>query len=163
MSSRFRIRLMGTVIVLLVLVGSAIIFFGLKILEMGSPTMQPVIFGRSQPERPDGDRLLITTRIRPGSFRRGDLVVVQFPSWSGTGVVSTVRRITGLPGETVTDRSGSVHLLAPDSFWVEAKQTNGLDSHAFGPIHRDSICGRVIHVFRVSRLFQPRTPSTPDE
>jgi hypothetical protein len=57
-----------------------------------------------------------------------------------------------VPGDTITNRTGSVHLLAPGYFWVEAQRTNGLDSHAFGPLHQDNLYGRVIRVFHVRRV-----------
>lgn len=149
--SRLVVRLMLIAVVILVLIGSTIIFSGLRILEMDSPTMEPAVLGRSHPGRSDGDRLLITTRVRAGNIRCGDLVVVRFASWTGAGMTRTVRRVTGLPGDSITDRSGSLHLLGPECFWLEAQQTNGLDSHAMGPVHRDSISGRVIGVFHVRR------------
>jgi signal peptidase I len=157
--SRFKVGLILAGFVIAVLIGGLIVSYGLRVVEMSSPTMEPLVFGRSQPDRFDGDRLLITRRIRAERIHRGDLVVVEFPFWTNTVVIGTVRRIAGVPGDTITNRTGSVHFLAPGYFWVEAQQTNGLDSHAFGPIHQDNFYGRVIRVFHVRRV----TPASLDK
>ena len=79
-----------------------------------------------------------------------------------------IKRVIGLPGETVEGRDGDVYvdgrlleepylneavvtrdfgpvLVPPDSLWVmgDNRQNSG-DSRAFGPIKRDSIVGRTI-------------------
>jgi hypothetical protein len=44
-------------LVIAVLLGSLIVSYGLRVVEMSSPTMEPLVFGRSHPDRFDGDRL----------------------------------------------------------------------------------------------------------
>src|SRR5439155_15935936 len=76
--------------------------------------VQPfVVEGRSmQPRLEDGDRILVEkVSAVVGSFQRGDIVVFRSPLDRGRRLV---KRIVGLPGETVEIRSGSVRVNGRD-------------------------------------------------
>lgn len=94
---------------------------------------------------------------------RGDIVVFKHGD-------NLIKRIIGLPGETITLRQGRVYIdgtylqedyiedycgigtcrdttweLGPDEYFVLGdNRPNSNDSHNFGPIHRDQIIGKVI-------------------
>lgn len=93
--------------------------------------------------------------------RRGDIVVFHHPQNAGRDLI---KRIIGLPGETVEIRQGSVHIdgalldepfilhksrdsghneLGPDEFFVLGdNRPNSDDSHNWGVLHRDEIVGK---------------------
>jgi|ADurb_H2B_02_Slu_FD_contig_101_10971_length_1459_multi_3_in_0_out_0_2 signal peptidase I len=99
---------------------------------------------------------------------RGDIVVFVPPG--GDKQVYYVKRIIGLPGETIEVKEGSVYInneklkesylqietpgkaslqtLKPNEFFVMGDhRNNSLDSRDFGPIELKSISGRAILVF----------------
>jgi signal peptidase I len=89
--------------------------------ESMSPTLEP------------GDLLVA---VRFGSVRRDSLVVVGDPRRPG---FELVKRVRGVPGETVGDRR-----LGPEEFWVEGERPEAsTDSRTFGPVLRDLIAGVV--------------------
>jgi signal peptidase I len=72
---------------------------------------------------------------KPKSLSRGDFVVIE-----KTGFL--VKRIAGLPGESVTLPTGRPSTLAPEMYWVlgDARE-DSLDSRKLGPIARKEIRG----------------------
>lgn len=126
-----------------------------------SKSMEPTLF--------KGDYALIDHRTAlRGQWQRGDVVLFPAPeSWDGPGV-PLVKRIVGLPGETVAILSGRVlingkplaesHLaerpepedmepikLGNDEYWVLGdNRNNSDDSRVNGPIQEKDIAGRFL-------------------
>lgn len=99
------------------------------------------------------------------SPHRGDIIV--FRHTSGKNLI---KRLVGLPGETISMEHGQVYVngvalnepyvaelcsayacnnkqwtLGEDEYFVLGDNRNhSLDSHSFGPIHRDQIIGKVL-------------------
>ena len=123
-----------------------------------------VVYGQSmEPSLHERERLIIdkiSYRLRVPA--RGDIVVLDLPEMEE----KLVKRIVGLPGETVSIEDGFVYIdgepLAEDFPHVVSHQTmlptrlgplqyyvlgdnrsNSNDSRAFGSVHRESIIGRV--------------------
>ncbi len=123
-----------------------------------------VVYGQSmEPSLHERERLIIdkiSYRLRVPA--RGDIVVLDLPEMEE----KLVKRIVGLPGETVSIQDGFVYIdgepLAEDFPHVVSHQTmlptrlgplqyyvlgdnrsNSNDSRAFGSVHRESIIGRV--------------------
>ena len=100
-----------------------------------------------------------------GSPQRGDIVVFEHSNRK-----NLIKRVIGLPGEVITMEEGQVFVdgvalneayinelcrtyscrnnrweLDPDEYFVLGDNRNhSLDSHNFGPIHRDQIVGKVL-------------------
>ena len=84
-----------------------------------------------------GDWALVVDGRRP---RRGDVFVVEHPGRPGYEIV---KRIVGVPGDTISDRS-----LAPDEFWVEGDRPDAsTDSRQFGPVRREHVKARVLLIY----------------
>lgn len=104
--------------------------------------------------------LVVRTRFRWNSLRRGDVAVFERP---GGGVY--IKRVVGLPGEDVKIAGGSVYIdgeplaeeyvqgavEATDKEWFNGldeyfllgdNRADSNDSRAFGPVSGDSIKGR---------------------
>jgi signal peptidase I len=141
-----------------------------------SESMEPTLHGCSGC---DDDRLLVdklSYRIR--SVHRGDVVVFHRPVAAPTPESDLIKRVIGLPGETVSGHGGRVYvgqrpLIEPyvnaachgtadfaavvvpagDLFVMGDNRCNSTDSRVFGPIKRSSIVGRaVIIVWPLSRI-----------
>lgn len=122
-----------------------------------------VVYGQSmQPNLQPAERLVIEkVSYYLGAPQRGDIVVVELPQMSDL----LIKRVVGLPGETVEIRRGEVLIdgkaidqpfvllsggttygpvtLGPDSYFVMGdNRNNSNDSRSFGPIHRDEIAGK---------------------
>lgn len=120
-----------------------------------------------EPTLHDGD--WITTTLVYRELQRRDIVVFTMPSDSGPDgrEYKNVRRIVGLPGETIEVKDGEVYIdgtvltepyilekpeysleptLIPENhyFVLGDNRNHSNDSHTFGPITRDSIAGIVI-------------------
>ncbi len=122
-----------------------------------------VVYGQSmEPNLHPLERLVIekvSYRLHPP--RRFDIVVVDLPTMDEL----LIKRIVGLPGETVEIRNGILYIngqaipepeerftdsanlapvtLGPDSYFVLGdNRANSNDSRVFGPIHRSSIVGK---------------------
>lgn len=88
------------------------------------------------PELLPGDGLLVDrlAYVRGGP-RRGDIVLVSHPLRPD---LRMVKRLTGLPGDTVGER-----MLARGEYWVEGDNAEGsTDSREFGPARRSDLLGR---------------------
>ncbi len=123
------------------------------------PSMQPTLYV--------GYRVLMEkVSYRFGPVHRGDVVVVNRP---GTAV-SLIKRVIGLPGETIDVRGGRVlidgewldepwvaYLGGPDCppqkvpegyvFVIGDNRANSLDSRALGPVPIEAVEGHVILIY----------------
>ncbi len=101
-----------------------------------------------------------------GDPKRGDVVVFNFPQATERDFI---KRVIGLPGETVSVRGGVVYVndvpldepyisappsyenswtLAPDHFFVLGDNRNSSsDSHQWGPLARHYLSGRAVLVY----------------
>ncbi len=76
----------------------------------------------------------------PRAFHRGDVVVVEHPGRPG---YEMVKRLTGVPGDTVGART-----LGPDGYWVEGDhEPASTDSRHFGPVRAEALRGKVLFVY----------------
>ena len=120
-----------------------------------------------EPTLREGDWITATLVYR--ELERGDIVVFTMPRDSGPDgrELTYVKRIVGLPGETIEVKDGEVYIdgtvltepyilekpeysleptLIPENhyFVLGDNRNHSNDSHTFGPITRDSIVGIVI-------------------
>jgi len=137
-----------------------------------SPSMAPAL-------KP-GDRVLVSKlSYRLHDVHRGDIVVFKRPPHvqAGPEVKDLVKRVIGLPGDTVEARNGELLVngkalkepyvpkgatttsltptqVPPKQFWVMGdNRTVSEDSRYFGPINGDLIVGRVFfQVWPVSSI-----------
>jgi signal peptidase I len=125
-----------------------------------------------------GDRVLVNKlAYRFGEPERGDIVVFERPPASATsGVDDLIKRVIGLPGETIEAHDGLVFVdgqpleepwlpdgtftpdFAPDEvpegsvFVLGDNRTNSEASNQFGPIDDELIVGRAfVRIWPVSR------------
>ena len=124
------------------------------------------------------DRVLVNKlsyKLHP--VHRDDIVVFKAPPGSDPGIDDLVKRVIGLPGETVSAHGGHVYInggelkesylprdaqtsdFAPvkipaNSYWVMGdNRGNSRDSRVFGVIAKHNIVGRVfIRIWPLSRL-----------
>jgi signal peptidase I len=114
------------------------------------------------------DRVLVNKlsyKLHP--VHRDDIVVFKAPPNSDPGIDDLVKRVIGLPGETVSGHGGHVYIngqelkesylpkdtstsdfapvkIAPDHYWVMGdNRGNSKDSRVFGTIEKSKIVGRV--------------------
>lgn len=124
-----------------------------------------------------GDHLLISLRAYAHHPpQRGDIVLFQWPDEPGSNLV---KRIVGLPGETVIMARGQVFIdgrplaetylkepplrerpyaarLGPDEFWVLGDNRNhSEDSRDHGPLPRSAIRGRAVYRYLPWRRHGP--------
>jgi signal peptidase I len=84
-----------------------------------------------------GDWVLVVT---PERYERDDVVVVEHPQRPGYEVV---KRIVGVPGDTVGDR-----VLGDDEYWVEGDFAHrSTDSREFGPVSSANLKAKVVLVY----------------
>jgi signal peptidase I len=124
------------------------------------------------------DRVLVNKlsyKLHP--VHRDDIVVFKAPAGSDPGIDDLVKRVIGLPGETVSGHGGHVYInnkllnepylpagmytsdFAPvkipaHSYWVMGdNRINSKDSRVFGTITKGKIVGRVfVRIWPFSRL-----------
>ncbi|MBN1966480.1 MAG: signal peptidase I, partial [Anaerolineae bacterium] len=119
-----------------------------------------------QPSFYDGDRIVASNiPYLFDSPQRGDVIILDRPAQPE----DLIKRIIGLPGETVTINNGRVYVndvpldepyinappdyhnrwvLGPDEYFVLGDNRNrSNDSHAFGPVSREEILARVLVVY----------------
>jgi signal peptidase I len=152
----------GAILVLALLLGLLIRFGVYETAIVTSDSMRPTLARN--------DRLLIDHRNSlHGKWQRGDMVIFEPPSsWSDESD-TYIKRIVGLPGETVEIRGGQVwingrqlqenyingapepeHLqpfqLPPGQYWVMGdNRNNSFDSRRAGPLPDASILGRAVY------------------
>jgi len=124
------------------------------------------------------DRVLVNKlsyKLHP--VHRDDIVVFKAPPGSDPGIDDLVKRVIGLPGETVSGHGGHVYIdnkelnepylpkgmytsdfppvkIPPNSYWVMGdNRINSKDSRVFGTIAKNKIVGRVfVRIWPFSRL-----------
>jgi signal peptidase I len=122
-----------------------------------------------------GDRVLVNKQAYEGplghDIRRGDLIVFKKPEGGQDGVEDLIKRVIGLPGETVTVRDNVVYIdgkpldepYLPDDAYTDPfagervpeghvfvmgdNRGDSRDSRFFGPIPEGDVVGRAF--FRV--------------
>lgn len=131
------------------------------------------------PTLQEGDRVLVNKlSYRLHDVHRGDIVVFEAPPGQATEEIhDLVKRVIGLPGETIEGRDGDIFIdgalleepylpdgtiskeIAPfevpaDSYYVLGdNRIASRDSTVFGPIPEDTIVGRVfVRVWPISRF-----------
>jgi signal peptidase I len=74
------------------------------------------IEGRSMFPALDNGDIVFIDLLTPkfGDYRRGDIVVVKPPAELGTQNKYLIKRVIGLPGETVSTENGDVSITNPD-------------------------------------------------
>jgi signal peptidase I len=124
------------------------------------------------------DRVLVNKlSYKLHAVHRGDIVVFKAPPGSDPGIDDLVKRVVGLPGETVSGHGGHVYInnkelsepylpagmytsdfapvkIPPNSYWVMGdNRINSKDSRVFGTISKGKIVGRVfVRIWPLSRL-----------
>jgi len=124
------------------------------------------------------DRVLVNKlSYKLHSVHRGDIVVFKAPPHADPGIDDLVKRVIGLPNETVAGRGGHVyvngkllpenylpsgittstfepHKIPKDSYWVMGdNRGNSKDSRVFGVITNSQIVGRVfLRIWPLTRI-----------
>ena len=148
-----------------------IIFFALTVALTVRATMVQAFFIPSESMVPTlkvGDRLLVNKfGYRMHDVARGDIVVFRRPPNEANRTINDlIKRVVGLPGETVEAQNGKVYVndqplvekylpvgtvtvnmprqvVPVDMYWVMGdNRGNSSDSRVFGPIDRKLIVGR---------------------
>lgn len=143
------------VVVLFVLVSAGCLFTRIQPVKVVGTAMAPALN--------DGDRVIIDRNF--DKIERGDIVIFLYPD---DPVRSYLKRVVGLPTETVDIREGKVFIngqpllepyvnpeldqsqrsmapvtLAPDSYFVIGdNRDNSSDSRIWGPLERKFIYGK---------------------
>lgn len=101
--------------------------------------------------RVDGESMLPTYRdgsfipvlLTPNQqFDRGDVVVIEY---QGETKIRFVKRLTGLPGDTVVFKDDSLTLDVEEYFVEGDNSSFSTDSRNYGPIKQSQIIGKVLH------------------
>lgn len=151
------------VLVVAILVAVGIRTFVVQTFFIPSASMEPTLMV--------GDRILVDKlSYRLHSVHRGDIVVFATPPGedAGPNVKDLVKRVIGLPGETISSAGGQVvingkplaepwlpkgtvttgittQVIPPNEYFVMGdNRSDSQDSRFFGPIHRSLIVGRVV-------------------
>jgi signal peptidase I len=153
----------AVVLLVAVLVAVGIRTFVVQTFFIPSASMEPTLMV--------GDRILVdklSYHLHP--VHRGDIVVFATPPGedAGPNVKDLVKRVIGLPGETISSAGGQVvingkplkepwlvkgtvttgittQVIPPNEYFVMGdNRSDSQDSRFFGPIHRSLIVGRVV-------------------
>jgi signal peptidase I len=148
-------------------------------LREGADRFYTVDNGGMVPSIHAGDRLAATSRI--GIVERGDVLVVKPDR---RGVALAIRRVVGLPGESIESRGGRVlidgrelaepylpagtvtagiprqRIPADSYFLLGDSRTTALDSRAYGSVARDSVVSVVLRVLTPTSRAGP-VPGSP--
>lgn len=123
-----------------------------------------------------GDRVIVN-KLDADDPERGDVMVFERPEALTTDLDHLIKRVIGLPGETVSASDGRVHIdgVPLDEPWLPAgvgtedfgpvtvgegelfmmgdNRSRSQDSRFFGPIRADSVVGTaVLRIWPISRL-----------
>jgi signal peptidase I len=145
--------------VILTVVIYAVVNFATSRFRVEGDSMQPTM-------HPDEYVLIDKVSYMLGAPQRGDIVVFQYPFGTERDFI---KRIIGLPGETVSVAAGVVsvdgrpldepYIAAPpqyqgawtlgaDEYFVLGdNRNNSLDSHSWGPLKSDYLIGRALVVY----------------
>jgi signal peptidase I len=127
-----------------------------------------------------GDRVLVNRlSYKLHDIHRGDIVVFERPQGTedGSGIKDLIKRVVGLPGETIEARDGKVYIdgklleegylpdgtpttdlpateIPPDHIFVMGdNRTGSNDSRRFGPVPEDSVIGRAfVRIWPVRKI-----------
>jgi len=138
-----------------------------------SPVLPVKVVGETmKPALNDGDRIIIERN--PKTLNRGDIVIFLYPE---DPVKSYIKRIVGLPHETIDIREGKVFIngqplpepyvapeldqaqrslkavtLAADSYFVMGdNRDNSSDSRFWGPLKRNFIYGKYLRKYLAAK------------
>ncbi len=151
-------------LLLSVVIAIVVILFVYQPVKVEGTSMMPTLL--------DQERIFInkfTYRFGIGEVERGDMVVFWFP---GDQSKSYIKRVIGLPGDTVEIREGTVYVnqgrlhedyvpdqfrdrqsassvtVANDHFYVLGDhRSSSNDSRSWGPVHRRHIYGKAVFVY----------------
>lgn len=164
-----RIARLAVVLLITVVSVSLLRVFVIASFYIPSESMEPTLHGCSgcQPDRVLVDKL----SYRFGRMARGDVIVFSRPPSLPVPDEDLIKRVIGLPGETVSGHGGSVYIdnrrlietylnpkcpgtadfspvhVPPDRYFVMGdNRCNSSDSRYFGTIARSSVVGRAIAV-----------------
>jgi signal peptidase I len=153
----------AVVLVVAILVAVGIRTFVVQTFFIPSASMEPTLM--------IGDRILVDkVSYHLHAVHRGDIVVFATPPGedAGPNVKDLVKRVIGLPGETISSAGGQVvingkplkepwlvagtvttgittqKIPAGEYFVMGDNRSDSQDSRFFGPIHRSLIVGRVV-------------------
>ncbi len=164
----------GIVVVVAVLVSLLIRTFVFQTFFIPSGSMEPTL--------QIGDRIIVSKlSVEFGTVHTGDILVFKAPkavaSVCGDDVADLVKRVIGLPGQTLTSRGntiyvngkvlaqpwthnpvlgkaiGTVHVSANHYFMMGDNESDSCDSRYWGTIPRSSIIGKAfVRIWPLSRL-----------
>ena len=139
------------------------------------------------------EQQLVVDKLTPrfDDYRRGDIVVFDPPeSWTADSGTPYIKRVIGLPGDTLQIRDGLVYIndialeepylydgqptvatggddtwvIPPDQLFVMGDhRSDSADSRVFGPVPRDRVIGRAwLRYFPLSTFGVLPTPTYPE-
>lgn len=159
----------GGLVALALLVALLLRTFVVQSFYIPSTSMAPTLAVR--------DRVLVNKlAYRFGDPQRGDIVVFESPQASGE-VRDLIKRIIGLPGETIEGRGGRIYLdgkplaepwlpdgvrtddfrpvtIGPDHYFVMGdNRVDSRDSRVFGPVSRGALVGEAfVRIWPVNHI-----------
>jgi signal peptidase I len=164
----------AAIVVVAVLVSVLVRTFVFQTYYVPSPSMVPTL--------QDGDRIIVDKlSVDFGTINIGDIVVFKAPKKvakvCGDNVADLVKRVIGLPGDTLTSRGntiyvngkalkenwphteplggaiGTVHVQAGHYFMMGDYHSPSCDSRMWGTVPRSSIIGKVfVRIWPLSRI-----------